>query len=262
MISQRPSIWEELFGGCSTMRLESAFARAYNEPNIGAVIFDIDSPGGTTSGVQMAAERIYSTRGGSKPVIAVANSMACSAAYWIASAAETFVAVPGAGSIGNIGVYRMHEDLSGMLEKEGVNIEFIYQPAFKVEGHPYAPLSPEAREFQQQQVDRTFEAFNADVAKHRKVSSAHARENFGKGRDFQATQAAEMGLIDKVMSMEQVLTELTRGSKEGGDFAKAFGEELCEAWENPRDEQLVVHPKTSGETVKRRKELLEKRMAW
>lgn len=262
MITQRGSVWDEIFGGTSTMKFEAAFSRAYNSDRIGAIVLDVDSPGGTTAGVQTAADRIFSTRGGSKPVVAVANSMADSAAYWMASAAECFVAVPGAWSIGSIGVYRMHEDVSGMLASQGVKVEFISKPEYKVEGNPYEPLSEEGRAFQQQQVDYTYDVFNKTVAKHRGVTPAHARENFGKGRDFNAEQAAQMGLIDRVASMEQVFRELGVGSSKttvGQAAAKEVEVELCEAWESGSPEPLIIRPKTF-ETVARRKRLLEKRM--
>lgn len=265
MITQRGSVWDEMFGGTSTMAFDAAFSRAYNNERIGAIGLDVDSPGGTTPGVQLSSDRIFSTRGGSKPVFAVVNSMCCSAAYWMASAAESFVAVPGAWSIGNIGVYRMHEDVSGMLEQRGVKISFISTPEFKVEGNPYEPLSEEARAFQQQQVNNTFEMFNKTVARHRGVTPAHARDNYGKGRDFQADQAAQMGLVDRVVSFESVLRELGVGTGKATVTqaeSQSLTEELCEAWNSGQPEPLVFRPKTTGETARKRKQLLERRMAW
>lgn len=263
MITQRGSVWDDLFGGTSTMKLEAAFSRAYNNDRIGAILLDVDSPGGTTPGVQLAADRIFSARGGAKPVVAVVNSMADSAAYWIASAAESFVAVPGAWSIGNIGVYRMHEDVSEMLAKGGVKVSFIARPEYKVEGNPYEPLSEEGRAFQQQQVDATYEQFNKTVARNRGVTPAHARDNFGKGRDFNAEQAAQMGLIDRVASLEQILKELGVGSGKttvGQAAAKELTEELCEAWESGAPEELVVKPKWTGEVIQKRRALLDKKV--
>lgn len=264
LISQRGSIWDELFGGTSTMRFEAAFSRAYNEPQIGAIVLDIDSPGGTTDGLQMAADRVYETRGKGKPVISVVNSMCCSAAYWIASGAEHFYSVPGATHIGCIGCYREHEDISKMAELMGVKRTFIYQPAFKVEGNEFEPLSAEAKEFHQTQVDHAFDVFNATVARHRGVSPTHARESFGKGRSVYAEMAKEMGLIDKIASMEAIFKELTRGapSDSNQSESKSLTEQLCQAWESGQPEELVFKPKTTGETTKRRKAMLEKRMAW
>lgn len=265
MIVQRPTFWED-YGYCtSTMRFEAAFSRAYNEEQVGAIVLDVDSPGGTTAGVQMAADRIFATRGQGKPVVTVANSMMCSAAYWIGSAAEHVISVPGACDIGSIGVYRMHEDVSKMLEEVGVDITFIYQPEYKVEANPYEPLSEEAKTFQQEQVDHSFDIFNKTVARHRGVSPAVARESFGKGRCVNCDQAKDMGLIDRIASLETIFTELTRGMP-SPDITKAdstaIEERICAAWDSCQPEKLVFKAKATGETVKRRRELLGKRMAW
>lgn len=264
MIVQRGSIWDELMGATSTMRFEAAFSRAYNEPQVGGIVIDVDSPGGTTYGVQLAAERVFSTRGMGKPVVAVANSMACSAAYWIASAAEHLVAVPGAAHLGNIGVYRMHEDVSEMLAQKGVKVTIISKPEYKTEGNPYEPMSKEAMEYQQSQVDHSYEVFNAAVAKHRGVTPAVARESFGKGRDMHAEAAKECGLIDRIASMETVLGELLRGAKAEGVSAEshAIEERIQAAWNSGQVEELCFTPQYTGETAKLRKKLLEQRMAW
>jgi signal peptide peptidase SppA len=241
MITQRGSVWDDLFGGTSTMKFEAAFSRAYNNERIGAIVLDVDSPGGTTPGVQLAADRIYSTRGGSKPVVGVVNSMCDSAAYWLGSSAEFFIAVPGAWSIGNIGVYRMHEDVSEAMAKQGVKIQFISTPEFKTEGNPYEPLSAEARAHQQRQVDATYSQFNKTVARNRRVTPEFASEHFGMGRDFNAEQAAQMGLVDSVTSMEQAFQMLGVGSGKTNvalAASRELTEELCDAWESGSAEAL------------------------
>lgn len=84
VIQQRASIWDELFGGTSTQALGAAYVRAINDDRVGAVVFDVDSPGGTTAGVEELSDLIW-TGSQRKPVVAVANSQMASAAYWIAS---------------------------------------------------------------------------------------------------------------------------------------------------------------------------------
>lgn len=263
LIVQRPTFWEDYGYYTSTMRFEAAFSRAYNEEQVGAIVIDVDSPGGTTAGVQMAADRVFATRGNGKPVVAVSNSMMCSAAYWIGSAAEHVISVPGACDIGSIGVYRMHEDLSEMLDEAGVNITFIHQPEYKVEGNPYEPLSEEGKTFQQEQVDHSFGIFNKTVARHRGVSPAVALESFGKGRCVNCDQAKEMGMIDRIATLETIFTELSRGMP-SPDITKAeriaITERICAAWESGQPEELLFPQKATSETVKRRVELLSKRM--
>ncbi len=252
MITQRGSVWDDLFGGTSTMRFEAAFSRAMNNPQIGGIVLDVDSPGGTTPGVKLASDRVYAARG-QKPVVAVANSMADSAAYWIASAAEYFVAVPGAWSIGSIGVYRMHEDYSEAMAKDGVKVTLIGVPEYKTEGNPYEPLTAEGAAFSMQQVEATYAEFVKDVARNRGVSSGDVKAHFGKGRDFHADQAKEMNMIDRIVAMDQVFREMAAKNGTGAtqEANLAMTAELCEAWAS-----CEITPRSTGETIQRRKKLL------
>ena len=80
----------------------AAFDRAAADSSIGAIVLNIDSPGGSVYGVEELADKIYKARG-TKPVYAVANSLAASAAYWIGSAASQLYVTP-SGEVGSIGV--------------------------------------------------------------------------------------------------------------------------------------------------------------
>ena len=104
----------------------------------------------------MAAE-IYEARN-RKPIIAVVNSMACSAAYWLASAAGDLVCTP-SGQAGSIGVYMIHQDVSKALDKEGIKVSLIKAGRYKTEGNSTEPLGAEARAAFQSQVDDVYTQF-------------------------------------------------------------------------------------------------------
>jgi len=167
VINQRSSIWDEIFGGTSTQALGAAFVRAVNDDRVGAVVFDVDSPGGTTAGVQELGDLIHEGAQ-RKPVVAVANSQMASAAYWLGSQVGAkqlrLVASPGA-DVGSIGVFRMHQDVSQMLAQDGVKVSFISAGKYKTEANPFEPLSAEAAKFHQSQVDATYEQFISDVSR-------------------------------------------------------------------------------------------------
>jgi signal peptide peptidase SppA len=209
VISQRESLFASIWGGTSTTSFEAAFYRAIQSPRISAVVLDVDSPGGTIHGVQMAAERVLAARG-AKPVVAVANPNTHSAAYWIASAAGTLVAAPGA-DVGSIGVFRLHQDISGAMEREGVRATFIATPEFKTEGNPFEPLSEAGEAHHREQVEHTYRQFEGAVAKHRGVRREQVRRDFGRGRSYHAEQAAERGMVDGVKSMDRVIGEMGVG---------------------------------------------------
>jgi ClpP class serine protease len=110
VLMQRMNIIDESSGGTSTEILTQRFRSLMGDPNVKAVVLDVDSPGGGVFGTQEFADEIYASRG-IKPIIAQVNSMAASAAYWIASQADEIVVTPG-GQAGSIGVYTVHEDIS------------------------------------------------------------------------------------------------------------------------------------------------------
>lgn len=212
VIAQRMNIMQEVSeGGTSTEMLGAAFESAMNDSTVGAVVLNIDSPGGSVYGVEELADKIYKARG-SKPVYAVANSLAASAAYWIGSAADQFFVTP-SGEAGSIGVLAMHADWSKFNEKMGVSPTYIHAGKYKVEGHSDAPLDDEARRALQASVDSYYGSFTDAVARHRGATSRDVRSGFGEGRVVRAAKAAELGMTDGVKTLQQVVTDLMRGNK-------------------------------------------------
>ena len=79
VLAQRVSPLEETSGATSTERIQTAIRQALADPNVGSIVLDVDSPGGMVYGSAELAELIYSSRG-KKPIVAIANSLAASAA--------------------------------------------------------------------------------------------------------------------------------------------------------------------------------------
>ena len=78
-------------GATSYELLAQDFNKALNDPNISAILFDVDSPGGEVNGCSELADMIYNARG-KKPILAYASGSCCSGAYWIASACDKIMA--------------------------------------------------------------------------------------------------------------------------------------------------------------------------
>lgn len=207
-IVPRADLFSEFSGGTSAEVLTRKFRALINDPNVGAIVLDVDSPGGAVSGVEEVASEIFKARG-TKPMIAVANHLAASAAYWIATAAEELVVTP-SGEVGSIGVFAGHQDISAALEAEGVKISLINAGKFKVEGNPYEPLGEEARAAIQARVDDYYNAFTRDVARHRSVKQSEVKGGFGEGRVVGAKEAVALGMADRVGTLDQVISDLTR----------------------------------------------------
>lgn len=194
------------FGGGGLEGFRYALRRALADGDVGGIVLEIDSPGGLVDLVPETAAEIREARG-TKPIVAIANTMACSAAYYLASQADE-VAVTPSGMMGSIGVVIRHADLSGRYEQMGVKTTLIYAGKHKVDGNPYEPLSDQAREGYQAEVDTIQEGFLAAVATGRGVDVATVRENFGEGAIFLAEDAVAAGLADKVATLDDVVAEL------------------------------------------------------
>lgn len=208
-IVQRVDLFTEMSGGTSTERLSATFAQAVADPSVGSILLRIDSPGGGVYGVAEVADQIFKARG-KKPIVAVADSMAASAAYWIASAADEIVVTPG-GEVGSIGVFAAHEDISRHLDAEGVGVTLISAGKYKVEGSPFEPLGEEARAAMQSRVNDYYSLFVRAVAKGRGVSVDDVRGGFGEGRVVGAQQAVKFGMADRVDTYDATVARLARG---------------------------------------------------
>lgn len=213
VISQRVGMMEEISGGVSAERVANQIQQAADDSSIGAIVLNIDSPGGSVYGIQELSDTIRSARE-KKKVVAVANSLAASAAYWIASSAEEFVITPG-GDAGSIGVLTAHMDVSKYYEDLGVKTTLISAGKYKVEANPYEPLSDEAKAFLQSRVDEYYDAFVKAVAKNRGTSPEAVRKGFGQGRVLGAKQAVTEGMADGVETLNSVIARLStkRGQK-------------------------------------------------
>ena len=193
-------------GGTSVEGFRKTLRAALSADEVGSVVIDIDSPGGSVEGVQELADEILSLRG-DKPIVAVANALAASAAFWIGAAADEFSVIP-SGQVGSIGVFAAHEDISQRLEDEGVKVTLVHAGKHKVEGNPFQPLGEEAEAHIQERVDATFEKFVAAVANGRGVDIKTVEKDFGQGRLVDADQALSSGMVDRIETLEQAINRM------------------------------------------------------
>ncbi|MBI3446181.1 MAG: S49 family peptidase [Magnetospirillum sp.] len=183
------------------MALDAALADA----KVKAVLLDIDSPGGQANVVADLADRIRAACA-AKPVWAVANPMAFSAAYWLAAAADR-VLLPRLGDVGSIGALRLHTDRSKANAQRGIAYTAVYSGARKVDGASHAPLTTAAQETWQADIDQVRQHFAAAVAGFRGLSvEAVLATEAGQYMDVSAIAA---GLADAVMTFDEALSALT-----------------------------------------------------
>lgn len=219
-IHQHAGLLAESSGGVSTDGIRNALRWALADPQVGSIVLDVDSPGGNVMGVPELAAEIMRARGG-KPIVALANSLAASAAYWLASAADEVWVTP-SGQVGSIGVYLAHVDMSKAYEDEGIKVSMISAGKYKVEGNEYEPLGDEARTALQEMVDEYYGMFVDAVAKGRGRAVAEVRGGFGEGRPVTAKAAKAAGMVDGIGTLDEAAGRARR-------LAKARGRAQAEA---------------------------------
>jgi len=183
-------------------QLDAALA----SPEIAAILLDIDSPGGESGGVFDLADRIRAASE-VKPVWAVANDMAFSAAYALASAA-TRVFVARTGGVGSIGVIAMHVDQSVKDAQDGVRYTAVFAGERKNDLNPHEPISNEAHAVLKAEVDRIYDLFVDMVARHRGLDANRVRAT--EAGLFFGSDAVATGLADAVGNLDDALTQLTQ----------------------------------------------------
>lgn len=180
--------------------LEDAMAH----PDVHAVLQVYDSPGGEAQGAFEYAQRVYDLRG-RKPMHAIADGMALSAAYLGASAADE-VAVTTTGYAGSVGVVSRHVDFSRALDKDGITVTHIFAGAHKVDGNPYEPLPEAVRGAWHAEIDGLYTMFVDAVALHRGMDAMAVRKT--QAASFAGTAAVASGLADRITTTDQLISEL------------------------------------------------------
>lgn len=197
-LEHKSSFWFESYES-----LLSRFEGAICDDEIGAVILNIDSPGGEVSGLQETVRKMRAIREESgKTVIAYCNEEAYSAAYALACAAEE-IYLPESGGCGSVGVLAQVCDRTAAMQAAGIRIEVIRSGAQKAEGHPDIPLTDDTIARVQERVDGLANQFFTLVSEARPVSTKKLA-SFQGGLLYGAG-AVKAGLADGVLSFDEVL---------------------------------------------------------
>ncbi|WP_225031805.1 S49 family peptidase [Paraburkholderia sp. XV] len=184
--------------------IRALLSMALGDPDVRAIMLDIDSPGGEVSGCFDLVDAIYEARG-RKPIWAVLTESAYSAAYAIASAADRII-VPRTGGTGSVGVICMHVDMSQALSKAGIDVTLIHYGAKKADGNEFNPLSKEALARFQSDVDKMGEIFVKTVARNRDLKTAVVRDT--EAGTFLGAAGVEIGFADAVMAPDEAFASL------------------------------------------------------
>ena len=188
--------------------IEAMAEAAFADPEVRAVLLEIDSSGGEAGGVFDLAQRLRSlSQTSGKPLWAIADEAALSAAYAIACAADR-IWLTRTAEVGSIGVVAVHVDESVADAKAGLNYTFLHAGAHKVDGHPLAPLPAPVAADIQADIEQLHTQFIALVAGFRRLTPEAIRDT--EARVYRGEAALQAGLADQIGTRAEAITALQR----------------------------------------------------
>jgi signal peptide peptidase SppA len=194
--------------------IASAAEEAAADPSVKRIVLSVDSPGGEITGLPETAA-VLSRVAKVKPVSAVVEGMAASAAYWLASQASDITLTP-SGEVGSVGVRMMHVDVTKAMEDAGIKVTELSAGKYKTEWSPFQPLSEHAAADMQVRLDAAHKDFLTAVGQGRgsRARSDIRAKQFGGGRMFSAKDALAHGLVDAVQAPREFFLGITPGTEE------------------------------------------------
>jgi len=188
----------------SYLDIRDSFRAAIADVRALSVVFLIDSPGGEVAGLFDLVDEIYKARG-TKPIIAIADEAAFSAAYAIASAADE-IYLSSTAQVGSIGVIAIHIDQSGYDKNLGLRYTAIFAGNHKNDFNPHEPLKSDGKELLQAHVDKLYDMFTAIVARNRSMTQAAVIDTHAGF--YMGAAAVEAGLADGILSVRDIMTKM------------------------------------------------------
>ena len=198
------------YGGTSSILTRQAIRKAVADPDVRGIMLQVDSPGGTVSGIQELADDVKAA-GKTKPVHAYCEDLCASAAYWVASQASR-VSANATAEIGSIGVYCDVVDSSGAYEAEGIKVHVVSSGDYKGAFAEGTEVTEEQLASLQETIDDLNEIFVSTVASGRKRSKSNVKQ-WANGKTWVGQRAQNLGLIDSVEPVEAAMKALNKEAK-------------------------------------------------
>lgn len=216
VIGKRMNMFTRISGGVSTEKLQQDIQTALDDRQVKAVVLDIDSPGGTVDGTKELSDWLFSVRG-QKPMFGYANGTMMSGAVWIGTALDRVYGYDSTMA-GSISVAQTHYDRSKADEKWGVKRKFITSGKYKRIANDAEPLSAEAEEYLQQQVDGIHALFVEGVARNLGLP-VETVAAFSEGKVYLGAEAVSIGMLHGI----KTLAETKTAAREAADTSTPGG---------------------------------------
>ena len=187
-----------------------AITNANDNPNIKAIVIEVDSGGGSPTGGSEIAEAVKNSK---KPVVAFIRETGASASYWaISSASQIFANVN--SNVGSIGVTSSYLSNVKKDQKEGYTYEQVSVGKYKDSGSPDKLLTQEEKNLIMRDDLIVYQNFIQDVANYRNIPIEKVRQ-YGDGSTVLGAKAKELGLIDAIGGLPEVEQYLEKTAETG-----------------------------------------------
>ena len=190
--------------------------QANDDYTVTSIVLDVDSGGGYVAGLDGITESIYQS---AKPIETFVSGDMYSAAYWLGASTSKVTASKQSG-VGSIGVYVVHTEESGWLERYGEKVSLFRSGKWKAAFNSFMPLTDDEKTRLQEGVDESASIFFNHVAAQRNVDAKTVKG--WEGDIFTAVKAKELGLIDAIADSVAV----SSSTKQSNTNPKTEGESM------------------------------------
>ena len=207
--------YDPMDGGASmgSETVGAAFRKAIEDKDVKAIVFRVDSPGGSVVASETIWREVMRAKKAGKPVVVSMSSMAASGGYYVSMHADRIVAQPGTIT-GSIGVFTGKMVTKGLLDKLGVSFDSVQAGANTELYDSAKDFTPEHWAIVRGQLDRIYEQFTTKVADGRKLPKEKVLE-IARGRVWTGEDAKARGLVDELGGYPAAIRAAKRLAKIG-----------------------------------------------
>ncbi|MBT6211749.1 MAG: signal peptide peptidase SppA [Woeseia sp.] len=212
-----------LIGGDSTANL---LKQARNDDAVSAVVFRVDSPGGSAFASELILNEVQALQEAGKPVVVSMSSLAASGGYWVSMAADSIFATPYTIT-GSIGIFGMFPTIERSLDTIGVSTDGIGTTPWAGELRLDREMSADSKTLFQMFINEGYDDFISGVAMHRGMEK-EVVDSIGQGRIWTGSDALKNGLIDGIGDIDEAIVEAAQlADLESDSYGiKYFAQEL------------------------------------
>jgi protease-4 len=215
-----------MIGGDSTARL---LRQAKDDDDIKAVVFRIDSGGGSAFASEIIRQEMMALREAGKPVIVSMGDVAASGGYWIAMGADEVWAYPNTIT-GSIGIFGFFPTFQRTLDVVGISTDGFGTTPIAGAFRPDRALPESVGTILQAVIEHGYREFIGLVAEHRDMSPEQV-DGVAQGRVWSGEQARDRGLVDQLGTLEEAIDAAARMAGLSGDYGRVYVEQKMSPFE-------------------------------